>query len=188
MDLDLELFADDANMTIHYQPLSSVTYQFHTFHSIIIDSRLPHRQQRVELAHELGHVLLHVGRQDFMNDDFRTKQEWQAERFGMYSLAPTTIIKENLIVTSSRSRLIVHLSDVFEVPEPFMETRLNLLEERLRFLASEAQMMNQINEIQSMYDYAYRHPTNQRIAFQAMTKTYVLTSCNKMLHSAYPIY
>ena len=165
VDLDLEVFAQDANIQILYKPLSSVTYQFHTFNTIIIDSRLPSRQQKVELAHELGHVLLHSGRQEFMNDDFRAMQEWQADRFGMYSLAPTWMIKDNLIQTTSRSRLIAHLSDVFDVPETFMEERLHMLEERLRSLASQAQLTQQINEIRSQYDYAYRHPTNPLIEY-----------------------
>ena len=42
----------------------------------------------VELAHELGHVLLHAGRQELIQQDFRVMQEWQADRFAAYALVP----------------------------------------------------------------------------------------------------
>ena len=164
-DIDLAFFAEDADIRILYQPLSSITYQLTTFDAIIIDRRLPFRQQKVELAHELGHVLMHVGRQDFMEDDFRAMQEWQADRFALYALVPAFMIKNYIIPTNSRLRLITHLSDIFEVPETLMEERLRLLEERLRSLVAEQQMAYQMNEVRSTYDYSYRHPTNPTLEY-----------------------
>lgn len=51
--------------------------------AIIINSRLSRRQQRIALAHELGHVLLH-GEYDIygtINDATRSKMETDANTF-----------------------------------------------------------------------------------------------------------
>ena len=53
---------------------------------------------------------------------------------GCIPLAPTWMIKDHLILTASRSQLIAHLADVFEVPEMFMEEQMHQLEERLHAL------------------------------------------------------
>lgn len=75
-DIDLEMFAYDAGIWIHFLPQPSTNYQRkENMYSVVVDNRMPWQQQRIELAHELGHCLLHAGRQEFMTDDFRALQE-----------------------------------------------------------------------------------------------------------------
>ncbi|GIM45917.1 hypothetical protein DNHGIG_14660 [Collibacillus ludicampi] len=164
-DINLEVFAYDAGIWIHELPMPSTNYHFKHGYTIVLDNRLPYKQQRVELAHELGHILLHCGRQEFMTDDFRALQEWQADRFAMYALAPTFMIGNYLDYAYSREQLVSHLADVFNVPDVFMDTRLDLLEQRIRTLAAEAKLAEAIREASASYDYSFRHPLNHRIEY-----------------------
>lgn len=165
-DIDLEMFAYDAGIWIHFMDSSSTNYHIRgNMYSVVVDRRLPWNQQRVELAHELGHVLLHAGRQEFMTDDFRALQEWQADRFAAYALVPTFMLSNYIVHASSRQQLVSCLSQNFDVPEPFMEGRLTLLEQRLQNLAAQEQMASAIREATAGYDYAYRHPFNPRIEY-----------------------
>jgi len=165
-DIDLELFAYDAGIWIHFNDSPSTNYQMRNdLYTIIVDKRMPWEQQRVELAHELGHVLLHAGRQEFMMDDFRALQEWQADRFAMYALLPTFMLANHIVHSSNRSQLVFQLASTFDVPMPFMDARLDMLEQRLRDLAAQRQMATAIYEASSGYDYSYRHPVNHRIEY-----------------------
>jgi Zn-dependent peptidase ImmA (M78 family) len=165
-DIDLELFVYDAAIWVHYLPQPSTNYRFRgNMYTIVVDNRLPRRQQRVELAHELGHVLLHVGRQEFMPNDERARQEWQADQFAMYALAPTFMIANCIEPTNSRQRLVTDLAGKFDVPETFMDARLELLEERLNTIAFERYMEQTVAEQCATYDYSYRHPLNHRIEY-----------------------
>lgn len=102
-DIDLELFAYDAGIWIHFLNSASTNYETRdNLYTIVVDQRMPWEQQRVEL----GHVLLHAGRQEFMVSDFRALQEWQADRFAMYALLPTFMITNYMVQSSSRSQFL----------------------------------------------------------------------------------
>lgn len=81
-DISMEMFAEEASIWMHYAAVRT-TYHVHDngMYSIIIDDRVPEQQQRIELAHELGHVLFHSGNQMTMRVEQREKQEWEADRF-----------------------------------------------------------------------------------------------------------
>ncbi|GMA48974.1 hypothetical protein GCM10025857_03310 [Alicyclobacillus contaminans] len=112
-DIDLDLFIYDAGIWVHYLPEPSTNYQFRDeMYSIIVDNRLPRRQQGIELTHELGHILLHVGHQTFMPDDEGDRQKWQADRFATYALAPTFMIADCIKPTNSRQRAERRVSSV----------------------------------------------------------------------------
>ncbi|WDL98166.1 ImmA/IrrE family metallo-endopeptidase [Alicyclobacillus sp. ALC3] len=165
-DIDLELFAHDAGIWVHFLAQPSTNYQFRSdMYTVIVDNRLPWEQQRVEMAHELGHVLLHAGRQEFMKDDWRALQEFQADMFAMYSLVPTFMIANCITQASSRAQLVNQLAYSFDVPQPFMDARLTLLEQRLYTIAAENQMATAIREATAGYDYSYRHPTDRRVEY-----------------------
>ncbi|WAH38573.1 ImmA/IrrE family metallo-endopeptidase [Alicyclobacillus dauci] len=165
-DIDLEMFAWDAGIWVHYADMGTTHNEVDgTMYSIIIDNRIPWQQQRVEFAHELGHVLLHAGRQEFMNNDFRALQEWQADRFAMYALAPTCMIVNTITNASSRTQLVRQLAEAFDVPDPFMDVRLKILEQRFRDLQAQGLMQEAIEAEHARYDYTYRHPTNPVIEY-----------------------
>lgn len=176
-DIDLEMLAYEAGIWIHYADAPTTHYEIDDgkAYSIVVDNGQPWEQQRVELAHELGHCLLHVGRQDLMPIDFRVRQEWQADRFAAYALAPTFMIANCWVDTSSRERMVSQLAYQFDVPEPFMDARLRLLEERLHTLAFERQMAQIIAAERAMYDYSFCHPTNPRIEY--------LVRDNRVIHA-----
>jgi Zn-dependent peptidase ImmA (M78 family) len=164
-DIDLEMFAYEQNIWIHYADRHSDSFEFKQGYSIVIDNRLPWEQQRVELAHELGHCLLHAGRQELMQYDFRVMQEWQADRFAAYALAPTFMIENCWIEASSREQMVSELAYHFNVTEPFMDVRLHMLEQRMQTLAAEAQLAAAIAEDRATYDYSYRNLFNPNIEY-----------------------
>lgn len=167
-DIDLDWMAREAGIWIHYRPHPSKSYQMRGMWSVIVDDRLPEPQQRVELAHELGHVFLHVGHQIAMNADFRAMQEWQADRFAMYLLCPTPMIANCLVTAENRGQLVDHLAYMFNVPDYFMDARLRLLEQRLQQLAAQQQLAATLESMPQYgrdYDQIVRHPVNPRIEY-----------------------
>ncbi|WP_051663453.1 ImmA/IrrE family metallo-endopeptidase [Alicyclobacillus macrosporangiidus] len=165
-DIDLEMFAKEAGVPVRFLPRPSKAYELAGGkYLIIINSENEWPEQRVELAHELGHVLLHVGVQWFMPDDFRALQEWQANRFAMYALAPTFMIANCLVNARTREQLVSQLAYQFDVTPKFMAKRLAVLERRLRSLVLDQQLARVVAEQRAMYDYSFRHPTNPRIEY-----------------------
>lgn len=168
-DIELDWMAREADIWVHYKSHPSTSYQLREgMWSIIVDNRLPEVQQRVELAHELGHVFLHVGHQIAMNADFRAIQEWQADRFAMYLLCPTTMIANCLVIGESRNQLIEQLAYTFDVPDYFIDARLRLLEQRLQQLAAQQQLAATLESLPQYgrdYDQIVRHPVNPRIEY-----------------------
>jgi Zn-dependent peptidase ImmA (M78 family) len=165
-DIDLEMFAWEAGIWIHYSPMPTTHVETdHQMYSIIVDSRLPWELQKVQLAHELGHVILHAGRQHFLAPDFRALQEWQADRFAAYALVPTFMIGNCWVEASSREQLVNQLAYHFDVPETFMDGRLQLLEQRMQALAAEVQFAKAMAEQATGYDYSYRNHFNPTIEY-----------------------
>jgi Zn-dependent peptidase ImmA (M78 family) len=163
-DIDLDMFAYEAGIWIHYSATPSTHYEMDdTMYSVIIDDRAPWQQQRVELAHELGHCILHVGNQSHISQQMRLLQEAQADRFAFYALTPTFMIANCLVHAFNRDQLVSQLAYSFDVPEPFMDVRLQLLEQRLNDLSAQAQLAAAVAEASVGYDYSYRHPGNPNI-------------------------
>ncbi|ABR48540.1 protein of unknown function DUF955 [Alkaliphilus metalliredigens QYMF] len=92
---------------------------------ILLDSQLPPREERQELAEEFCHALLHLGNQ-IDNTTIIDKQENQAKRMAAYLLCPIHIIK-NISVPSDTYAMIDELADVFFVTPEFMKYRLSLI-------------------------------------------------------------
>ena len=85
-----------------YEPLDNVRgfYQYFKRNNIIyIDERLPRFEQRLVLAHELGHMFLHKTANAIFMDtrtQFNTrKYEMQANKFAMELLLPNEVLLEN---------------------------------------------------------------------------------------------
>lgn len=165
-DIDPEMWANEASIWIHRAPIRTTHHQRNNgLYTIILDSRMPEQQQRLELAHELGHVLYHAGNQMTMGEAFRQKQEWEADRFAFYALAPTFMIANALINAYSRQQLVDQLADTFDVSIPFMDYRLDMLESRMKSLIAQRQTEQALESQRAMYDYTFRHPSNPRIEY-----------------------
>lgn len=166
-EIDLNAYAKDAAIWVHYAPLDSTNYEMvEDMYTIIIDNRLPPQQQRVELAHELGHVILHTGDQETLSEAERTRQEWQANQFAMYALAPTYMLAKHMIDDCSWGAQVVHLAEEFNVPIPFMDVRLRLLSGKLYgFLSGTSAPLFIARETTEDYDYSYRHPFDETLEY-----------------------
>ncbi|QQE79627.1 ImmA/IrrE family metallo-endopeptidase [Alicyclobacillus sp. SO9] len=164
-DIDLDWITDEAGIIVRELPRDSTSFSLKNKYFIVLDSRIPLGHQRVELAHELGHVLMHAGRQDIMTMDFRAFQEFQADRFAMFALAPTFLLANSITQAFNRQQLVSQLAYSFDVPETFMDARIDLLEQRLRDIAMQRQMEEAVKEQTASSDYTYRHPLNDKIEY-----------------------
>lgn len=166
-EIDLESFAKERGIWVHYAPLGSTFYEMSDdMYTIIIDDRLPELQQRVEFAHELGHVLLHAGDQEVLNHAERIRQERQANHFALYALAPTYLLVQYMVEDCSWQSQVAYLADEFNVPLPFMDARLRLLNQGLYGPSSETIRPAEIVcESTEDYDYYYRHPLDETLEY-----------------------
>lgn len=166
-EIDLESFAKEAGIWVHHAPLGSTYYEMiDDMYTIIVDDRLPELQQRVELAHEYGHVLLHTGDQEILCQAERIRQEREANHFAMYALAPTYLIAQYMIDDCSWQSQVVHLADKFNVPVPFMDARLRMLIPGLYGLPPETvRTTEMIRDSTEDYDYSYRHPLDETLEY-----------------------
>ena len=94
--------AQSRGVILVYYPLDNVRgfYQYFKRNNIIyIDERLPRFEQRLVLAHELGHMFLHKTANAIFMDtrtQFNTrKYEMQANKFAMVLLLPNEVLLEN---------------------------------------------------------------------------------------------
>ncbi|WP_054970893.1 ImmA/IrrE family metallo-endopeptidase [Alicyclobacillus ferrooxydans] len=164
-EIDLDIIAQELNIELRYLPRETNSVRLGDTHFVVVDSRLHWTQQRIEMAHEIGHILMHAGNQLRMPDDLRNLQEWQADRFGMYLLMPTFMVANCLTSAYSRKQMLRQLAEVFDVTDVFVDVRLNILEQRIRSLQWDQQVANVVAEQRQMYDYTYPHPTNKRIEY-----------------------
>lgn len=166
-EIDLNAYAKEAAIWVHYAPLDSTNYEMtENMYTIIVDNRLPQQQQRVELAHELGHVILHSGNQETLSEAERIRQEWQANYFAMYALAPTYMLAKHMLDDCSWGAQVTHLSEEFNVPIPFMDVRLRLLSEKVYgFLSGSTSPLLVARESTEDYDYSYRHPLDETLEY-----------------------
>lgn len=163
-DINLEMFAYEANIWIHYASTSSTHYELDgNMFTVVVDDRLPWVFQRAELAHELGHCLLHAGNQSNLSAQMRLFQESQADRFAFYALCPTFMLMNHLVSVNNRQQLLSYLAHQFDVHELWMDVRLKMFEQRMNDLRAQEQMQLALREAAAGYDYSYRHPGNQNI-------------------------
>ncbi|MFD1675449.1 ImmA/IrrE family metallo-endopeptidase [Alicyclobacillus fodiniaquatilis] len=124
-EIQLDLIADNFHLTVLRLPIDAVAGS----KLIIIDSRKPLQVQREQLAHEIGHRVLHNGSQTEMHPLFRKLQENQTQIFAMLALAPTYMLL-NFLPESPQylEHQTAWLAEIFRVTYEFMERRLQLFE------------------------------------------------------------
>ncbi len=129
-ELSLRLFNSELNILVTHSAGPARSAKIYDTYEIWIDPDYPLEERRVEIAHEIGHFLLHSGQQLWMPDDWRLKQECQANRFSMYALMPYDLIFGALEhAPDSEYALISYMSDLFRVPTWFVKNRFADLEE-----------------------------------------------------------
>lgn len=129
IDVSLHLWDLVLKINVIYRPGQTLSATIRGKHYAYIDGRKPLPDRRTELAHEIGHLLLHAGRQPWLLDAWRLKQEWQASQFAMYALVPRFLLVPRIPCYDEHTpHLIADLAEIFCVPFELMSTRLVLMQ------------------------------------------------------------
>lgn len=126
-DITLYLWDRVVHVMVVHRPGNTNTARMRDTHVIFLDGDKPLPIRRVEMAHEIGHVLLHCGDQEEMPPYFTAKQEREADLFSHYALAPTYLLEDSIVSAGvERDELVPCLSELYCVPAPFMHERLEI--------------------------------------------------------------
>ncbi|WP_181363151.1 ImmA/IrrE family metallo-endopeptidase [Sulfoacidibacillus thermotolerans] len=128
-EISLYVFDDQANFEVIKRKGASYAVEIGDVYYIFLDSSIPLPNRREQLAHEIGHVLLHAGNQLWTSPLIKEKQEAQAKKFAHYALIPSWFLIEKLQdAPETIQGKAATLADFFCVSEPFVIERLFLLE------------------------------------------------------------
>ncbi|WP_023990552.1 ImmA/IrrE family metallo-endopeptidase [Paenibacillus polymyxa] len=97
--------------------------------SVLLDNRLPLKEQRIEFLHEVSHLLRHAGNQTIMPKAFIELQEADADQFVLYASMPFFMLSR-LKLPALYNDALLYLSDIFEVPIYLARKRLNQIMRR----------------------------------------------------------
>lgn len=86
--------------------------------------------QRMIFFQELCHVIRHSGDQRWMPSLFKEAQEYDADRFALYSALPFFILK-SITLPERRGESIGYIAHTFRVPLYFAKKRIEQIEERI---------------------------------------------------------
>ncbi|WP_373894411.1 ImmA/IrrE family metallo-endopeptidase [Virgibacillus sp. CBA3643] len=124
-DLSIEGVSNIINLTVKYWEFTSEAAYYKGNYIIILNENLNEQQQWQEFAHELCHVLWHVGRQDNLTETFIQPQEWQAGNFA-YNLCVPTFMLERM------QEINIHaVMNTFNVGYEFAFNRLEMYERKM---------------------------------------------------------
>ncbi|SDX03759.1 Zn-dependent peptidase ImmA, M78 family [Alicyclobacillus hesperidum] len=134
--IDLDYTAAKLGFEVHYIPRRSCCLKLAGKYELIVDKRQNRSVQRVHLAHEMGHAILHTGDQTEIVMWGRLRQEYQARNFAFEALAPSFMLQSISVLSESLSSL----SERFNVPVEWMYERLSscpvaVAEEKSEFVA-----------------------------------------------------
>jgi Zn-dependent peptidase ImmA (M78 family) len=127
-DIDLCALAEKMRVSVRFEPVVSHTLTHHRTKSVVIDSRLDRPAQRVDLAHELCHLVAHEGNQMQLPVSMVAFQEEQCKRMALYLLCPTSYLERYLdaYLTRSKREICMAIADCFDVPILFAHERLRV--------------------------------------------------------------
>lgn len=121
--------AQAMGIMVLYEPLGSIKGYFNTAFRqrfVHINQSLDEQQQRLTMAHEMGHVLLHPKTNTYFlrtNTRFSVGSfEYEANAFAACFLISREMIEEN------REYTVGQMAAMFGIPEDWMQLRLELLE------------------------------------------------------------
>ncbi|GED33730.1 ImmA/IrrE family metallo-endopeptidase [Brevibacillus centrosporus] len=120
----IEIWELDGRSRAHAHPTIADRYV------IAVDERLDHTHKRVKIAHELGHLLLHVGVQPHSHAWMIDWQESQANHFAEHLLLPLFMIPP-LLAECNRYQAPAYLAERFQVPLSLARCRFDRVLSRL---------------------------------------------------------
>ncbi len=128
-DITLTVFDDWLKVQTVNRIGATNTVELRDTYHVFLDRTKGLAERRIEMAHELGHMLLHSGNQIWIDGDMRLKQEWQANRFAMYALVPSHMLICSIGDKICDAACVADLAFEYGVTHRFMENRLKLLKE-----------------------------------------------------------
>ena len=121
---ELYNIAEKRNIEVDYFPMDECT-SISTPYGIAIDvDKLSNStEEKMHLAHELGHYELGAFYNIFSSFDLKEKQEYRANKWATNILIPFNELQEAI---ESGYTEIWELSELFEVPEEFMNIAIDI--------------------------------------------------------------
>lgn len=129
--VNLDRLCEDFKITVYKGPIPGVALCKRRI--IVIDSRLSKIEQREQLAHEIAHILIHVGGQLVTEYSFVLQQEWQAERVSRTILIPRYLVSKFLSNGDSWVEMTKYLAMQFMVSEETMYQRMIEISEMMSY-------------------------------------------------------
>lgn len=118
--LDKRVIAEKLNIKLHYFDEDSEANVINGIKRIFLNERLSSRKRWQEFAHELCHILRHVGYQQHMPFLFYQMQEWQANYFSYHFCIPTFMLQELQEIN------VYQIMNLFNVEFEFASRRLEM--------------------------------------------------------------
>lgn len=115
---------------IYYDGRTTVKWEEGVYAVIAINENLDENEQRENFFHELGHPVLHIGRQRGMSDSFIELQEEQAGQFQMYAAIPYYMLEEFNDI-EIRDVYIQTIADKFKLPTYLVRKRIEQMERKI---------------------------------------------------------
>lgn len=124
-EIEMYKIAEKLDVWVHHWEHKSIMNCRDGMYSIILDEKKDQFEQWQDFAHELAHVINHVGIQHNLSKSFRIRQEYQANNF-MYHFCVPTFMLLSLDVNNyaNINNGVDFISKTFNVTQEFSRKRL----------------------------------------------------------------
>lgn len=130
-DLDITTVSKVFNVdVVYYDGRTFAKWEDGSYRFIAINENLTEKEQRENFFHELGHPILHTGRQRGMSDSFLEMQEEQASQFQLYAAIPYYMLEEFNDI-EFRDVYIQSISEAFLLPTYLVRKRIEIMERKI---------------------------------------------------------
>ncbi|WP_424475350.1 ImmA/IrrE family metallo-endopeptidase [Oceanobacillus kimchii] len=123
-DLNIDRITEGLRIKVRYWEFESEIVKRKEKNIIFLNIESNEVKRWQNLVHELGHLYLHVGRQEVLPFQFVQLQEWQANTFMYYFCVPTFMLDELPTVTPAE------VSRIFNVDYSFSVRRVEMYESK----------------------------------------------------------
>lgn len=158
-DISLYLWDRALEITVTHRPGRTLAIYVGNVAHIFCDGCKPLPLRRVEIAHEIGHALLHSGQQTDMRTLLRGSQEHSADAFSMEALIPGYLLSESLSkAPDGRGQTEQYIAELYGVPLPFAARRLDVF-------YGDYPAREMVAETVAEYDCVMRDPIDRRMEY-----------------------
>ncbi|WP_017795147.1 ImmA/IrrE family metallo-endopeptidase [Oceanobacillus kimchii] len=135
-DLNIDRITKGLGIKVKYWEFESELVKKKGRYIIFLNENSNEIKKWLNLIHEVGHLCLHVGRQENLPYEFVQLQEWQANTFTYYFCVPTFMLDELHTVTPAEVSRIFNVDYSFSVRRVEMyQNRKNAVMQKRRTLA-----------------------------------------------------